>query len=596
MKYKQLVLVMAALMALSFAGCGGGVSDTPSDSPSYKISLSKTEHTFPAQDGTSYQPETIEVTVTNIGSQPTGGLTARIGGDSPRKFTYTFENESFEGDKTIESIAVGGSKKFSVSTKPSLPTGTHKATVTLSGSNDISAVFNVTFTVTNGAPIVNAITPSANAVLSPGSPFYIVNEQPVPQFVCTVVNAADITAQHNAITTGDGTNEITYKWYACQWPNLPRSNEPNRDEPPVSTASAAYSPPVTIPEGSGSYVMYYYVEVINRIKDNGDGGAKTASFKTEPFRITVAKQESAAVFTAFTAATGAGTDADPYRVILPSMDWEIIKPAVEEALRRTAGTFRYFLDLHSVTGITEWEMDTIEDLIQDNDGKYIEEKIAGIILPDTITKITAAAFIHTNSGINNYEPLTEVHGANVETIENNAFNNKINLLTADFPHLKRTGFSFMNCGFTAVEFTEAEVIGVDPYNGATFQDCLNLTNVNLPNATSIGHLAFNRCANLTTVRIPLAQQIGGNAFKGCPELTDIYLGAVPPDLPGDGLIQSGNLFALEENTAGTITIHVPAGNVPDYTNAWQVDADTPARGNVGVYGIRHKRVLITDAP
>jgi hypothetical protein len=37
------------------------------------------------------------------------------------------------------------------------------------------------------------------------------------------------------------------------------------------------------------------------------------------------------------------------------------------------------------------------------------------------------------------------------------------------------------------------------------------------------------------------------------------------------------------------------GTVSAYTFAWDVDADTAAGGNPGVYGSNHKAVTITDA-
>ncbi|MDR1218011.1 MAG: hypothetical protein LBK73_00185 [Treponema sp.] len=45
---------------------------------------------------------------------------------------------------------------------------------------------------------------------------------------------------------------------------------------------------------------------------------------------------------------------------------------------------------------------------------------------------------------------------------------------------------------------------------------------------------------------------------------------------------------------GIITVSVPAGEVSAYTSAWGVDADTPASGNISVYGEDRKAVTITD--
>jgi hypothetical protein len=48
-------------------------------------------------------------------------------------------------------------------------------------------------------------------------------------------------------------------------------------------------------------------------------------------------------------------------------------------------------------------------------------------------------------------------------------------------------------------------------------------------------------------------------------------------------------------SSGAITVRVPAGAVSAYTSTWGVDANTPAGGNISVYGSSHKAVFITDA-
>lgn len=105
----------------------------------YGISLSKTgTYTFPAvKAGYSEQKDYI-VTVKNEGG-PTGKLTVALSGSGSKYFKLS--------KKSINSLAQNGSDTFIIKPKTGLKAGTYKATVTVTGSNKISASFNVNFTV-----------------------------------------------------------------------------------------------------------------------------------------------------------------------------------------------------------------------------------------------------------------------------------------------------------------------------------------------------------------------------------------------------------------------------------------------------------------
>ena len=62
------------------------------------------------------------------------------------------------------------------------------------------------------------------------------------------------------------------------------------------------------------------------------------------------------------------------------------------------------------------------------------------------------------------------------------------------------------------------------FNGA-FEGCSNLSDVNMPAATSIGNCAFWGCDALTSVSLPVAASIGDCAFCGCDALTNVSLPA-----------------------------------------------------------------------
>ena len=62
------------------------------------------------------------------------------------------------------------------------------------------------------------------------------------------------------------------------------------------------------------------------------------------------------------------------------------------------------------------------------------------------------------------------------------------------------------------------------YKGA-FADCSNLSDVNMPVATSIGSNAFSGCHALASVSLPVATYIGYGAFWDCKTLTSVSLPA-----------------------------------------------------------------------
>jgi len=97
------------------------------------------DHTFPPAT-VNYGAQTPHIaTVTNTGNQPTGTLTVALSGANPDSFILS--------TTSLTSIAVGGATTFTVAPNTGLPVGTYTATVTVSGGNNIEAVFVVSFTV-----------------------------------------------------------------------------------------------------------------------------------------------------------------------------------------------------------------------------------------------------------------------------------------------------------------------------------------------------------------------------------------------------------------------------------------------------------------
>ena len=114
----------------------------------YGISLSQTaEHTFSSTIFGYSEQTPLSITVNNIGNQATGTLNVKLSGTNSNSFMVS--------TTTIDSIIAGGSASDAFSVRPNtgLAGGTYIAIVTVSDGNNISAQFNVSFTV-------NAIVPS----------------------------------------------------------------------------------------------------------------------------------------------------------------------------------------------------------------------------------------------------------------------------------------------------------------------------------------------------------------------------------------------------------------------------------------------------
>jgi uncharacterized membrane protein len=107
----------------------------------YGISLSKTG-TYPFPDAIAgYAALTPQsVTITNTGNQPTGDLAIALAGAGAAAFTLSASSAA--------SIGVGDIGTFTVTPATGRTAGSYTATVTVSGTNNITASFGVTFTVT----------------------------------------------------------------------------------------------------------------------------------------------------------------------------------------------------------------------------------------------------------------------------------------------------------------------------------------------------------------------------------------------------------------------------------------------------------------
>jgi hypothetical protein len=133
MAYRFILPAIILVPMLSLGGCKQPAEPAPV-TPVYNITLSQTgPYTFPAATA-GYGAQTAKpVTITNMGNQATGALTAALSGANSTSFTLS--------TPTISNIAVGNTDTFTVAPITGLPAETYTATVTVSGCNGISANF-----------------------------------------------------------------------------------------------------------------------------------------------------------------------------------------------------------------------------------------------------------------------------------------------------------------------------------------------------------------------------------------------------------------------------------------------------------------------
>ena len=112
--------------------------------------------------------------------------------------------------------------------------------------------------------------------------------------------------------------------------------------------------------------------------------------------------------------------------------------------------------------------------------------------------------------------------------------------TGDIPY--RT---FENCtSLTTFSAPYATSVGATGTSSNVFFGCTALTNVDIPNVTTIGTNAFDRCSALTSINLPKVTSIGEQAFEGCSALTEINLPMLQTITGGEVFINCTHLTKI----------------------------------------------------
>jgi hypothetical protein len=223
----------------------------------------------------------------------------------------------------------------------------------------------------------------------------------------------------------------------------------------------------------------------------------------------------------------------PVNVSLSETGWADLLTAIQAAEKYVALDLSA-CDMTSMTG-TPGEFDP-------GTADTGESWIVSLVLPDAAESIKAGTS-SSNAAFRYFSSLTDITGANVETVGNSAFYNCKVLKTVDLPAAETIGsYAFRYCtALQTLSLPAATSIGNYAFSGcplqmlslpaatsigsSAFYGCTALHTVSLPVATSMDHHAFDRCTALQTLSLPAATSIGSGAFRDCTALHTVSLPA-----------------------------------------------------------------------
>lgn len=194
----------------------------------------------------------------------------------------------------------------------------------------------------------------------------------------------------------------------------------------------------------------------------------------------------------------------------------------------------------------------------------------------------------TVSGFKNYENRI-ILLSNITAIDGWAFQDCTNLTSIEIPNsVTNMGVQiFMSCSnLTNVVLPE----GITEITINEFSSCTSLTSINIPSSvTKINNSAFDDCSGLTSITLPSnLTSIGDRTFFGCSGLTSISLPSSLTSIGRSTFQNCTNLITMriEATTpptlsstnaisTATIKIYIPAGTLSAYQSAtnWSNFAD-----------------------
>jgi hypothetical protein len=480
---------------------GFAISFTVNPQPVHGIILSVSEtHAFDAQTQGYTPVAPLTVTVTNIGTQPTGMLTVSLSGGGEAGFALT--------GSPITDIAAGGNASFTVCPKHGLAVETYTATITVSGDNDISAGFTVSFTV-NTARILTSIEAVRAAIDAAAGD---TNDGSTAEKAVSLVVQIDLedTADYGsnwqklleAIAAQDKFVGLDLSLCSMSgttfYANISVADTPRTSVPLTLPIVSLTMPAVAQTIGLGAF---YGCTSLQTVTASAVETIDVGAFADCTGLISVNLPASL---------ISIGTNAFAGCVNLTAI-------IVDGANPNYSGENGMLLDKAGSTliaypgakgAVTLPNITVI--------GEYAFYGCTGLqtVTMNAVKTISVDAFRDCTS-------LQTVTMNAMETIGEGIFSGCASLQTVTMNAVKTIGrWAFVDCtGLQTVTIPAAQTIGQD-----AFRDCTSLQTVTMNAVKTIDRWAFYDCTSLQTVTMNAVETIE-DAFNGCTSLTSVYLPA-----------------------------------------------------------------------
>ena len=145
-----------------------------------------------------------------------------------------------------------------------------------------------------------------------------------------------------------------------------------------------------------------------------------------------------------------------------------------------------------------------------------------IEIPSTVNEVTITSI--DNKVFYSSSVRTEITSVNlpstVTSLGDNCFQNCSNLTEINISKVTSLGES---CFYSCSSLTSINLPLVTSLGNACFRGCTGLTSIELPSVTSLDNNCFNECSNLTSMELPLATSLGDYCFNSCTKLASIEL-------------------------------------------------------------------------
>jgi len=409
----------------------------------------------------------------------------------------------------------------------------------------------------------NAVTLTVNARVNAQQP-NITGQPTDGTFIFNGTHSLSVTAS----SPDSGT--LTYQWYS-------NTSASNVGGTVISgAASANYNPPTST---AGTY--YYFVQVTNTISDNGDGGSKTATARSNAVTLTV----NLPTLTGTVSITGTAQAGQTLTANTNSLGGS---GSITYQWKRGTTNIGTNSSIYTIQTADTGSTITVTVTRSDNSGSVTSTPTTTIILPHltgtvSITGTARVGQILTanTSSLGGSGTITYQWKRGTINIGTNSSTYTIQAadagssITVTVTRLGNSGSvtSESTAVITIFIFTlinnnteysvsrgasvDTEVVIPSVYNGLPvtqiasqgFQNYSSMTSIIIPNSVkSIGNSAFYGCTGITSVTIGNnVTSIGSDAFLGCTGLTSI---TVPDSVTSIG---SGAFY----NCTGLKSINIP---------------------------------------